>query len=284
MVKERIALVTGAGRGIGRAIALGLARDGVDLVLTARTESELTDVAREVEQQGQRALCVVADLASPEAPEKLFAEIKPRGDINILVNNAGIHKSASFMDYSFEDFRNIVDVNLYSVFHVSQATLPKMIERQAGRIINIASSAGKWGSRNQSAYNASKHAVVGVTRCLALEMAPHNILTNAICPWIVETDLADSFMREHSAAAGLSVDAFTDAIKNSVPMKRWIQPEEVANLAVFLASDESSYINGQSWSVDGGYTAIAQHALSVELWMLHQFADRHECGVATPGR
>ena len=175
---------------------------------------------------------------------------------DILVNNAGIHIAASFLDYSFEDFKNVLEVNVYSVFHVTQAALPKMVERKAGRIINMASSAGKWGSRNQSAYNASKHAMVGITRCLALELAPHNILTNAICPWVVETDLADSFMKQHSAAAGVPLETLQENLKNTVPIKRWIQPADVANLAVFLGSDESSYINGQSWSVDGGYTMI----------------------------
>ena len=254
-LQGKVAVVTGASRGIGYAIAEAYAAEGAHLALNARERARLDAAADRLKSKYDTEIATFAcDVTNRSKVEEMVNAVEGVAQIDILVNNAGIHKSASFMDYSFEDFRNIVDVNLYSVFHVSQATLPKMIERQAGRIINIASSAGKWGSRNQSAYNASKHAVVGVTRCLALEMAPHNILTNAICPWIVETDLADSFMREHSAAAGLSVDAFTDAIKNSVPLKRWIQPEEVANLAVFLASDESSYINGQSWSVDGGYT------------------------------
>jgi meso-butanediol dehydrogenase/(S,S)-butanediol dehydrogenase/diacetyl reductase len=254
-LKGKSALITGASRGIGYAIAESFAAQGANVALNAREPKRLEAAADRLKSEYDVNVTTFAcDVSDRPKVEEMIGAIEGAGQIDILVNNAGIHKSASFMDYSVEDFKRIVDVNLYSVFHVTQATLPKMIERQAGRIINIASSAGKWGSRNQSAYNASKHAVVGVTRCLALELAPHNILTNAICPWIVETDLAESFMREHSAAAGVSVDEFEQAIKNSVPLKRWIQPEEVANLAVFLASDESSYINGQSWSVDGGYT------------------------------
>lgn len=254
-LKGKTALVTGASRGIGRAIASAFIAEGANVILNARDPGRLERTAQELREGSEVAVTAYpCDVSDRTAVEKMVAAIEDGTPVDILVNNAGIHKAAGFMDYSFEDFKNVLEVNVYSVFHVTQCVLPKMIERQGGRIINMASSAGKWGSRNQSAYNASKHAVLGMTRCLALEMAPHNILTNAICPWIVETDLADSFMREHAAAAGLSQDAFEDAIKNTVPLKRWIQPEEVANLAVFLASDESSYINGQSWSVDGGYT------------------------------
>ena len=130
------------------------------------------------------------------------------------------------------------------------------IARRAGRIVNLASTAGKWGSRNQSAYNVSKHAVVGLTRCLGLEMAPHNIGVNAICPWIVDTDLAASFIAEHAKAAGLTPEQTAANFINAVPIKRYIRPEEVASLAVYLGSDEASYITGQSWNVDGGYTMI----------------------------
>lgn len=256
-LRGKTALITGASRGIGRAIAEAFAAEGANVVLNARDPARLEKAAAELKADYATKISAHAcDVSDRTAVDAMIAAIERDAQIDILVNNAGIHKAASFMDYSFEDFKNILEVNVYSVFHVTQAALPKMIERQSGRIINMASSAGKWGSRHQSAYNASKHAVVGITRCLGLELAPHNILANAICPWIVETDLADSFMREHAAAAGLAQDAFEDAIKNTVPLKRWIQPKEVANLAVFLASDESSYINGQSWSVDGGYTMI----------------------------
>ncbi|MDA0822494.1 MAG: SDR family NAD(P)-dependent oxidoreductase [Proteobacteria bacterium] len=256
-LRGKTALVTGASRGIGRAIAQAFAREGANVALNARDLARLEETASALRAQYAVEFSTYAcDVSDREKVDDMVSAIEQSAQIDILVNNAGMHKSASFMDHSFEDFKNIVEVNLYSVFHVTQAALPKMIARKAGRIINIASSAGKWGSRNQSAYNASKHAVVGITRCLGLELAPHNILTNAICPWVVETDLADSFMREHSAAAGVDADVFMNTLKNSVPLKRWIQPEEVANLAVFLASEESSYINGQSWSVDGGYTMI----------------------------
>ena len=256
-LQGKTALVTGGSRGIGYAIAVAYAAEGADLALNARDPIRLDEACETIrERYGVRVDAYPGDVCDREFVDGMITAIEARAPLDIVVNNAGIHQSATFLEYSFEDFRRIVETNVYSVFHVTQAALPKMIERGRGRIINMASSAGKWGSRHQSAYNASKHAVVGITRCLGLEMAPHNILCNAICPWVVETDLADSFMREHAAAAGLDQATFEQNIKNTVPLKRWIKPEEVANLAVFLGSDESSYINGQSWSVDGGYTMI----------------------------
>ncbi|TDJ64086.1 MAG: SDR family oxidoreductase [Proteobacteria bacterium] len=256
-LKGKTALITGASRGIGRAIAEAYAREGANVVLNARDPGRLEEAAASLRDTYDVAVTAYAcDVSQRAAVDDMIVAVERTGQIDILVNNAGIHKSARFVDYSFEDFKNIMEVNVYSVFHVTQAALPKMIERQAGRIINIGSSAGKWGSRNQSAYNASKHAVIGITRCLGLEMAPHNILVNAICPWVVDTDMADSFMQAHADIAGVAVATFAETMKNSVPLKRWIQPAEVANLAVFLASDESSYINGQAWSIDGGYTMI----------------------------
>ncbi len=254
-LKNKTALITGASRGIGYAIAAAYAAEGARLALNAREPRRLDEAAQTLASTyGVEVDVHACDVSDRSAVDAMIGAFEQTSPLDIVVNNAGIHMSAAFLDYTFEDFRKILDVNIYSVFHVTQAALPHLIARGAGRVINIASSAGKWGSRNQSAYNASKHAVVGLTRCLALEMAPHNVLVNAICPWIVDTDLADSFMREHAAAAGVPQAEFEQAIKNSVPLKRWIKPEEVASLAVFLGSDESSYINGQSWSVDGGYT------------------------------
>ena len=131
-----------------------------------------------------------------------------------------------------------------------------MLNHRGGRVINIASTAGKWGSRNQVAYNASKHAVLGLTRCLALEMGPQNVLVNAICPWIVDTDMADDIVEKHAVMGKMSADDLRERMNQSVPLGRFIRPQEVASVAVFLGSNEASYINGQSWTVDGGYTMI----------------------------
>ena len=178
------------------------------------------------------------------------------GPIDILVNNAGIHIARPFTEYSFEEFSSVIEANLYSVFHVTQAVLPIMQAQGSGVIINIASTAGRWGSRNQAAYNASKHAVMGITRCLALEMSPHGIRTNAICPWVVETDMADSFIEGHAAATGMSRDEIINAFTATVPIKRFVRPQEVAAMAVYLGSDESGFVNGQGLTIDAGYTLI----------------------------
>ena len=253
----KTALITGGSRGIGRAIAQAYAAEGCALVLNAREAQRLrqagTAIAHEFNVPVETMACDITDRAGVFA---MVAAAQAWRPLDILVNNAGIHVAAGFLDYSFEDFQRVMESNVYGVFHVTQAVLPGMIARRCGRVINLASSAGKWGSRNQSAYNASKHAVVGLTRCLGLEMAPHNVLVNAICPWVVETDMLRDFMHGHAAAVAGNPDELMARFQASVPLQRWIQPAEVAGLALYLASDEASYINGQAWAVDGGYTMI----------------------------
>jgi NAD(P)-dependent dehydrogenase (short-subunit alcohol dehydrogenase family) len=253
----KTALITGASRGIGRAIAEAFAAEDCALVLNARDALRLGETAETIAKTcGVSVTCAPCDVTDGGAVRAMVARAEAAAPLDILVNNAGIHIPSRFTDYSFETFRAVMESNVYSVFHVTQAVLPGMIGRARGRIVNLASTAGKWGSRNQSAYNASKHAVVGLTRCLALEMAPHNVLVNAICPWIVDTDMATGFMAQHAAAAGVDVEEFTARISQGSPLGRWIEPSEVASLAVYLASDEASYVNGQAWAVDGGYTMI----------------------------
>lgn len=251
------ALITGASRGIGLAIATAFAREGCRLVLNARGAERLEEAAKSLTSTHDVDVATHAcDVTDADSVRAMVAAAEAAGPIEILVNNAGIHIPSRFVDYRFEDFKAVIESNVYSVFHVTQAVLPAMIERGSGRLINLASTAGKWGSRNQSAYNASKHAVVGITRCLALEVAPHGVLVNAICPWIVDTDMAEGFMERHAAIAGATVEELRDRMNATVPLQRWIRPEEVAGLAVYLASEEASYINGQAWTVDGGYTMI----------------------------
>lgn len=253
----KTALITGASRGIGRAIAEAFAAAGADLVLNARDAGRLAEVADALRAAHDvNVRCAPCDVTDRAAVRAMVDGLAGSVEVDILVNNAGIHRARRFLDYSFEDFAEVLETNVYGVLHVTQFLLPGMIERRRGRVINLASTAGKWGSRNQSAYNASKHAVVGLTRCLALEMAPHNVLVNAICPWIVDTDMAVGFVAEHAAANGISPEQMLEAFKAAVPIKRMIRPEEVAALAVFLASDEAGYVNGQSWTVDGGYTMV----------------------------
>ncbi len=251
------ALITGASRGIGLAIAEAYAAEGATLILNARTQSTLDQAAARLSREYgvvvHTAACDMTDLTTVSAMVKTA---EARGAIDILVNNAGIHRARAFLDYTAQDFRDLFEVNFISVMHLTQCLLPGMIARGRGNIVNLASTAGKWGTPNQSAYNVSKHALIGLTRCLALELAPQKIRINAICPWIVDTDMATSFIAEHAKIMKLTPEQAAAAFINSVPLKRYIRPEEVAHLAVYLASDEASYINGQSWAVDGGRTLI----------------------------
>ena len=247
------ALITGASRGIGLAIAEAFAREGAALALNARNPERLNQTVNDLSADASAYACDVTDR---DAVFDMVKRVEADGPLDILVNNAGIHVARPFTEYTFEEFSSVIDANLYSVFHVTQAVLAGMQARQSGAIVNIASTAGRWGSRNQSAYNASKHAVMGITRCLALEMAPHGIRTNAICPWVVDTDMADSFIEGHAAATGMTREEITNAFTATVPIKRFVQPEEVASLAIYLASDESGFVNGQGMTIDAGYTLI----------------------------
>lgn len=253
----KTALITGASRGIGLAVAEAFAAEGASLVINARNAGPLADAAAALSQKfGVRVETCACDVTDRSAVERMAAQAESAGGIDVLVNNAGIHRARSFLNYSAQDFRDLFEVNFISVVHVTQCILPGMIARQRGSIINLASTAGKWGTPNQSAYNVSKHALVGLTRCLALEVAPHKVRVNAICPWIVDTDMATGFIAEHAAVAGLTPEQTAANFLASVPLKRYVQPQEVAQMAVFLASEESSYVNAQSWAIDGGRTMI----------------------------
>ncbi|NDI23658.1 MAG: SDR family oxidoreductase [Betaproteobacteria bacterium] len=173
-----------------------------------------------------------------------------------MVNNAGIYRSGAFLDYEPEDFQALLDVNLFGTLHLMQAALPGMQRRSAGSIINIASTAGKWGSRHQSAYNVSKHAVVGLTRCVALETAASGVRVNAICPGFVQTDMVEDLKKGYAKVSGADVEAIVQATLSRIPIGRMLQPEEIAHLAVLLASDESKAMTGQSILVDGGMLLV----------------------------
>lgn len=256
-LEGKTALVTGASRGIGAAIAEACAAAGANLALCARQAPPLEQLAARLhEEYGIDALACACDVADRGAVQAAVARAEAWRPLDVLVNNAGVYAAGPFLDCPLEEFRRMLDVNVLGVVNVTQAALPGMIARGGGRVINLASTAGKWGTRNQSAYNASKHAVIGLTRCLALELAPQGVLVNAICPWIVDTDLGEELVAGLARSAGVPVETFGETLRNAVPLKRLLRPVEVAGLAVYLASDEASYVNGQSWAVDGGYTMV----------------------------
>ena len=183
------------------------------------------------------------------------AAIAARGRIDVLVNNARVYKAARVTDYTLADFDRVMQVNLYGAFHVMQLVLRHMQANRAGKVVNIASTAGKGGSMNQSAYNASKHALVGLTRCAAVEMGAHQVNVNAICPGFVETDMLGEF-RAHAEILGVSFEKVLEAGLARVPLKRFLKPREVADLAVYLGSAESDGMTGQSLLIDGGMLMI----------------------------
>ncbi|WP_263492094.1 3-ketoacyl-ACP reductase [Bacillus sp. RAR_GA_16] len=190
-LKGKTALITGAARGIGRAAAIALAKEGVNIGLIARTEETLQNVTREIETEGVKASYAIADVSSNEEVTKAVAKLKDElGEIDILINNAGIAKFGGFMDLEIADWEKIIQVNLLGAYYVTRAVLPDMIERQSGDIINISSTAGQKGAPITSAYSASKFGLMGLTESLAQEVRKHNIRVSALTPSTVSTDLA----------------------------------------------------------------------------------------------
>lgn len=192
-IKGKVALVTGAGKGIGRAIAIALANEGVHVALLARTESDLITLSREIEEKGVKSVVAVADISNIESVNSAVMKIEQSlGNIDILINNAGIAKFGKFLDLDPAEWEDQVRVNLFGTYYVTRAVIPQMIERRTGDIVNISSTAGLKGAATTSAYSASKFAVLGLTDSLMQEMRKHNIRVTALTPSTVVTDLAKS--------------------------------------------------------------------------------------------
>ena len=259
-LEGRIALITGAGRGIGRAIALRFADEGADVFLCATSIGPLRETLDLVIKRGRRAEAAVVDVTDRDAVKRMVDRALDCFErIDILVNNAGILKMSKFVDYSPEDFDRTMQVNVYGPFHVTQFVLRHMLASKRdykGKIVNMGSTAGKWSSPNQSAYNISKHALVGMTRCLGLELARENITVNAICPSAVETEMIGAFAVEFAKILGSTPEEALKYAKERNPMGRMVQPDEVAGLAVYLASSESDAMTGQSILMDGGTLVV----------------------------
>lgn len=250
---DRTALITGGSRGIGLGIAEGFAREGADVMLVASSQERLRAAAGTVEKHGRRVVTFACDIADRAACFEAVREtLDAFGKLDVLVNSAATYTPRPFVDYAPEEFDRILQVNLYGVFHLTQAVIPHMAERGYGKIINIASTAGKWASKNQSAYNVAKHGVVGMTRCVALETAPAGITVNAICPGLVETDLVKQFAEQHAELGGTTAEVVREELMRRVPVGRFLDVDECAHLAIYLASSESDGMTGQSILLDGG--------------------------------
>ena len=257
MVKlaNRLAFITGGGRGIGRAIALAFAAEGASIIVAARTREQIESVANEVANQfAVESFAVECDVANAESVLAAFEQGRSkfgRGP-DILVNNAGIAETALFVKSDEPMWERHMNTNIGGTFRCTHAALPEMIERGWGRIINVASIAGKTGAPYISAYAASKHGVLGLTRSLALEVAAQGITVNAICPGYVDTEMTARGVENIVAKTGKPADEALEAIKRMSPQNRMVTAEEVAAVALLLASEDGRGINGQAINVDGG--------------------------------
>ncbi len=247
----RIAAVTGAGGGIGRAIALRLAADGHDIAVLDIDAAAAQATAQLVQALGRRALALACDVAQRASVNAAVAQAEAAlGGIHVMVNNAGILRTARFLDISAADWRAIMAINLDGVFHGCQAVLPGMLARGDGVIVNMSSWTGKKGVPNHAAYSASKAAVIALTQSLAGELAAQGIRANSICPGtIVETQMRDD-AEALNRAQGLP-DIAT-RVATQIPMRRAGLPADVANVVSFLVSDDAAYMTGQAINISGG--------------------------------
>jgi len=252
-LQDRVALVTGGSRGIGKAIARALAAHGAKVAVCSRDAEAVRKAANEISPGGGRVLGFRADVAEKAEVRSLVRDIVTHwGQIHILVNNAGI--SARIPIDSDDDARwlQVLNVNVAGTYHVTREVLRHMPTHGGGRIINISSVLGRFGVPAYTAYCTAKHGIIGFTRALALEVAGRGITVNAICPGWVETDMAALGMRETAAALGLSPEAFREQALAMVPIQRILEPKEIADLALYLASDASAGMTGQTINLCGG--------------------------------
>jgi 2-hydroxycyclohexanecarboxyl-CoA dehydrogenase len=242
---DAVAVVTGAGRGIGRAVAEVLAAEGATVVATDVDEASARDTAAALGGPGGRVLGLAVDVASRESVDAMVAAVRERhGRIDVLVNNAGWDKAGPFVDSDPADWDRIIAVNLYGVLHTCHAVLPLMAAQGSGRVVNLASDAGRVGSSGEAVYSAAKGGVIAFTKTAAREMARHQVAVNCVCPGPTDTALFASVVEENPK--------LRDALVKAIPLRRLAQPMDVAHAVAFLASEEAAYITGQTLSVSGG--------------------------------
>jgi len=246
-LKGRIALVTGASRGLGKAMAVALASEGAGVALVSRGEAELNQVAAEIQAAGGVAAVFPADVASEEQVLQTESRVRARlGKVSILINNAGLNVRKSVTDLTPEDWRRVIETNVSSAFLLCRSFVPHMKGQGYGRILNIASVMGSISLPNRTAYSASKAALLGFTRSLALELAEERITVNTISPGLFETELARPVLDNPEIKAQFLAN---------IPLARTGKPEEIGALAVYLCSDDAGYITGSDILIDGGWTA-----------------------------
>ena len=253
LLQDRVALVTGGSRGIGKAIAGALARQGAKVVICARDGEAAREAADEISPGGGRVLAFRADVAEKADARTLVRGIVARwGQIHILVNNAGINARIPIDSEDDTGWVQILTVNVVGAYYITREVLRHMPNSDGGRIINISSVLGRFGVPAYTAYCTAKHGIIGFTRALALEVVDRGITVNAICPGWVETDMAALGMRETAEAMGMNPEEFRKQALAAVPIQRILGPEEIADLAVYLSSEAAAGMTGQAINLCGG--------------------------------
>ena len=256
-LENSVAVITGASSGIGESVARAFADEGAKVVVCARGIAKATAVAESIVEAGGQAVALTCDISSDESVAALQETVAEQvGVPDIVVNNAGIYRISRFLETSIDTYRAAIETNYLGVVRMTKAFLPGMIDGGYGKIVNIASTAGKYGSMYQAHYNGSKHAVVGITRSLAIEHAKTGVCINAICPGFVETPMLDVGLEEYAVAANIPQESAREILQARVPMGRFLEPEEINPLAIYLASRECMTMTGQAMTISGGMVLV----------------------------
>jgi NAD(P)-dependent dehydrogenase (short-subunit alcohol dehydrogenase family) len=257
MLSDKIAFVTGGGRGIGKAVALALAKNGAKVAIAARTREHLENTAAESRTLGSPMLPIQMDIRKRADVERGVAEIAAEwGAIHILVNNAGISGLSLITDPLEHKWYDIIDTNLSGMYLVTKTVLKHMPDHSGGRVINISSVLGKFGVPGYTAYCTAKHGMIGFTRALALEVVSRGITVNTICPGWVDTEMASRGINESAALQGITPEEFKVQAVAAIPIKRFLDADEIAEFVCYIASDAAKGITGQAMNICGGQTMV----------------------------